>query len=263
MSVVMLEREIVHYEVLGRGRPVILLHGWVGSWRYWIPVMQAVSFSYRAYAIDFWGFGNSSKNPDRYCLDEQVGLLQGFMSAMGIDRAALIGHGLGALVALIFAERNPTLVDRVMAVSHLLEEDQLNNRLRKQPPAVLADWLLPNKSALTEPVRMDTAKSDPAAVLAALNGSLYDRYPRLSPDKVATCLLVHGQNDPLVSLPELEQASGLAEGIHAVVFDESGHFPMLDESSKFNRLAIDFLSLEPGESPRVLQLKEAWKRRVR
>ena len=41
MSVVLLNQEIVHYEVLGRGRPLILLHGWVGSWRYWIPVMQA------------------------------------------------------------------------------------------------------------------------------------------------------------------------------------------------------------------------------
>jgi CheY-like chemotaxis protein len=33
--------EIVHYEVLGRGRPLIFLHGWIGSWRYWIPSMQS------------------------------------------------------------------------------------------------------------------------------------------------------------------------------------------------------------------------------
>ena len=41
MSVVLLDQQVVHYEVLGRGRPLIFLHGWVGSWRYWIPVMQA------------------------------------------------------------------------------------------------------------------------------------------------------------------------------------------------------------------------------
>ena len=61
MSVIILQDEIVHYEVLGRGRPVVFLHGWVGSWRYWIPAMQAASISYRTYALDLWGFGDSAK----------------------------------------------------------------------------------------------------------------------------------------------------------------------------------------------------------
>ena len=52
MSVIVLGSDIVHYEVLGRGRPLLFLHGWVGSWRYWIPSMQAASISYRTYALD-------------------------------------------------------------------------------------------------------------------------------------------------------------------------------------------------------------------
>ena len=54
MSVVTLDGEIIHYEVLGRGRPIIFLHGWVGSWRYWVPTMQAASINFRAYAMDLW-----------------------------------------------------------------------------------------------------------------------------------------------------------------------------------------------------------------
>lgn len=46
-------------------------------------------------------------------------------------------------------------------------------------------------------------------------------------------------------------------------FVESGHFPMIDEPSKFNRLLSDFLNLEAGESPHHLQIKDKWKRRVR
>ncbi len=38
---------------------------------------------------------------------------------------------------------------------------------------------------------------------------------------------------------------------------------MLDETAKFNRLLIDFLALDSGLSPRELELKEEWKRRVR
>jgi len=55
----------------------------------------------------------------------------------------------------------------------------------------------------------------------------------------------------------------LPEKAHSILFEESGHFPMLDEDSKFNRLLTDFLSLTSGETPRDLQLKDEWKRRVR
>ena len=77
------------------------------------------------------------------------------------------------------------------------------------------------------------------------------------------CLLVNGQNDPAINPPELDALVTLPEQTHGILFEQSGHFPMLDESSKFNRLLVDFLALGPGESPRQLQLKEEWKRRVR
>jgi pimeloyl-ACP methyl ester carboxylesterase len=84
------------------------------------------------------------------------------------------------------------------------------------------------------------------------------------PFELATpSLFVHGQNDPLIELPNTDQFAALPEQAHAIPFEGSGHFPMLDEPSKFNRLVADFLSLSSGESPRDLQLKEEWKRRVR
>jgi hypothetical protein len=48
-----------------------------------------------------------------------------------------------------------------------------------------------------------------------------------------------------------------------IVFEGSGHFPMMEETQRFNRLLIDFLALDSGASPQELQLKEEWKRRVR
>ena len=48
-----------------------------------------------------------------------------------------------------------------------------------------------------------------------------------------------------------------------MVLENSGHFPMLDEGPRFNRLMADFMALDSGESPRELLLKEEWKRRVR
>ncbi|NJN43388.1 MAG: alpha/beta fold hydrolase [Anaerolineae bacterium] len=87
MSALIIDDEIVHYEVLGRGRPLIFVHGWVGSWRYWIPTMQAASISYRAYALDLWGFGETSKAQSRYSIEDYVTLLDRFLEEMGIAKS--------------------------------------------------------------------------------------------------------------------------------------------------------------------------------
>jgi pimeloyl-ACP methyl ester carboxylesterase len=117
MSAITVENDLVHYEVLGRGRPVILLHGWLGSWRYWVPAMQQLSMKYRTYALDFWGFGDSGRDTRRYDFPSQVMLLDQFMEKMGISKAALVGHDLGAAVAARYAIQHPDRVPRLMVVS--------------------------------------------------------------------------------------------------------------------------------------------------
>ena len=66
MSAIILDGSMVHYEALGRGRPIVFLHDWLGSWRYWINAMQAASTSYRAYAVGLFVFGDSTRDPLRY-----------------------------------------------------------------------------------------------------------------------------------------------------------------------------------------------------
>lgn len=260
MSAILLDTDIIHYEVLGRGRPVIFLHSWIGSWRYWIPVMQAASMSFRAYAVDLWGFGDSARNPKRYSIGQQMNLLDGFMDQMGILRMAVVGHGLGAIVAMYYTLVHPELVDRVMLVSSPIEESMIHPRISSASITELAEWLLA-KDQSADPVRTDAPKADLQAVrqstaeLAGLKNSLLQMS--------TACLLVNGQNDQAVEMPRLDQLGELPQQMHAVLFEQSGHFPMLDESNKFNRLMADFLALSPGESPRQLQLKEEWKRRIR
>ncbi|MCC7448626.1 MAG: alpha/beta hydrolase [Anaerolineae bacterium] len=117
MSAITIENDLVHYEVLGRGRPVIFVHGWLGSWRYWVPTMQQLSMKYRTYALDLWGFGDSGKDAAKYGFKEQVKLLNDFMEKMGMPKAALVGHSLGAAICLRFASQYPDKAPRVMLVS--------------------------------------------------------------------------------------------------------------------------------------------------
>lgn len=260
MSAILLEGSIAHYEVLGRGRPVIFLHGWVGSWRYWIASMQVASTSYRAYALDLWGFGDTAHNTLSYSLEQQASLLDRFLVEMGIGKIALVGHGLGALVSMNFAIRFPKSVDRVMAISCPLNYESVNARLRTAPPGELADWLSNRTLEATTPLA-DASKADPQAVTVSMvalqSGNLYGDFRVLN----IPTLLVYGEKDQAITIPEEDDA--VSTMTHQVTLEASGHFPMIDETVNFNRLLTDFLALDSGASPRELQMKEEWKRRVR
>ena len=260
MSAILLDGSIVHYEVLGRGRPVIFLHGWVGSWKYWIASMQVTSTSYRAYALDLWGFGDTAHSILNYSLEQQSILLDRFLSEMGIGKIALVGHGLGALVGMKFANRFPQSVDRVMAISCPLHIDAVNSRLRTGTPQELTDWL---SSRTPEAITAlaDAPKADGQAITSSLTGlqtdNIYTGFRNLN----IPCLLVYGEKDPAILAPD--ESFSLSSMTHPIFLDNSGHFPMIDETIKFNRLLTDFLALDSGTSPSELQMKDEWKRRVR
>lgn len=261
MSAILFGSNIVHYEVLGRGRPMIFLHSWVGSWRYWIPAMQSASGSCRTYALDLWGFGDTAKAKPEYALERQAALINDFMEHMGIGRIALVGHGIGAWVALLFANKYPAVVDRMMLIACPLEGEALNNRLKTSSQNELADWLLGKTAAAdTEAVRTDALKNDAAAARSSVEEMSQWNFNEMWKNIAKPTLFVYGQNDPMVSTLKFEELPPMA---HEIIFDQSGHFPMLDENSKFNRLLTDFTSLVSGVSPQQLQVKEEWKRRVR
>jgi pimeloyl-ACP methyl ester carboxylesterase len=260
LSAILLDSSIVHYEVLGRGRPVIFLHGWVGSWRYWISSMQVTSTSYRAYALDLWGFGDTAHNVLNYSLEQQTSLIDRFLMEMGIGKIALVGHGLGALVGMAFATRFPQSVDRIMAVSCPLDYAAVNTRMRTASLQELTDWLS-SRTPESATALVDAAKADPQAITASMVGlqsnNIFANFRVLN----TPCLLVYGDKDPGIVTPDEEFS--LSTMTHQVGLENSGHFPMIDETIKFNRLLTDFLALDSGGSPRELQMKEEWRRRVR
>lgn len=262
MSAILLEGQIVHYEVLGRGRPIIFLHGWVGSWRYWISSMQVASTSFRAYGLDLWGFGESARDPFRYSIGHQTDLLGHFLDEMGIGKVALVGHGLGALVGFNFCTRWPKSVDRMMAINCPMFYDSLSSRMRTSPLPDLINWL-GSKAPEATIALSDASKADPQAITASINSFQSNGLFGQMRETEIPCLMVYGQNDPAIPMPPGDNSLELPHMMHHIILEGSGHFPMIDEAVRFNRLLTDFLALDSGISPRELQMKEEWKRRVR
>ena len=222
--------------------------------------MQVTSTSYRAYALDLWGFGETARNTLNYSLEQQSSLLDRFLMEMGIGKIALVGHGLGALVGMTFATRFPKSVDRVMAVSCPLAYEAVHSRLRTAPPLELSDWLSSRTPEATIALA-DASKTDPRAVTASMVGLQANNLFGGFRDLNIPCLLVYGEKDQAITIPG--EDFSLSTMTHQIVLEGSGHFPMIDEMVKFNRLLTDFLALDQGLSPRELQMKEEWRRRVR
>ena len=195
MSAISIGGELIHYEVLGRGRPVILIHSWLGSWRYWVPTMQNLQLKYRVYALDLHGFGDSSKNHNKYTLDNQVKLLSDFMTAMAIPKAAIIGHGLGAWVTAEFARLYPDKAPRIMLISaplfnmHDLERrahPARSNAAQHHAPAphALNEATIMNstiRTAMLERIRAAQVSGDITADIPGLDSLPVDTSPRYNP----------------------------------------------------------------------------------
>jgi pimeloyl-ACP methyl ester carboxylesterase len=262
MSAIILNDSRVHYEALGRGKPVVFLHGWVGSWRYWIPAMQAASNSFRAYAVDLYGFGETSRESLGYTLERQAELVQDFLAQLGIGRVAIIAHGLGALVSFVFTLRRKDCVDRILAVNCPLDYSAVNRRVHKANTLELTGWLS-SRSPGSADFLVDAPKADQKAVHTSMIGLQSNNLFNEVKAAGIPILLLYGAKDPAIQTPNLAVDANQTVQMHQIIMDGSGHFPMIDEPAQFNRLMASFLALPSGSSPRQLSLKEEWKRRVR
>ena len=263
MSALVLDNRIVHYEYFGRGRPLIFLHGWIGSWRYWVPAMDALSDAYRVYAFDLWGFGDSDKSTRQYSVESYIDLLRTFVSELGIrEPIPLVGHALGAAVAVSFALRYPKQVERLLAVSLPLEGDAINRRLLNGGMSLFDRVLGRAPANGYADIEHEASRAAPAAVYDSVESvvglDLRSQLPRLEPPLLA----LYGENDNVVTPPPARDFSApeLGQRVRMLRMPDTRHFPMLDRSSQFNRLLLDFLRSDDLQS---ITLKNEWQRRIR
>jgi pimeloyl-ACP methyl ester carboxylesterase len=222
--------------------------------------MEVASDRYRTYALDLWGFGDSDKSPNRYEIDAYANLLGAFMDSLGIVRAPIVGHALGAIAAVLLAERQPEKVDRLMAVSLPVVGTAVNRKLSTGNDNVLDRMIGRRQAQASYPdvaVEADKADINAVTLSARASGSL-DLRSTLESREIAT-LIVHGEKDPIVTPPQSDWLQDMDEEfVRPILLKDSLHFPMIDEANKFQRLLKDFLEMA---NLNALELKEEWRRR--
>ena len=171
----------IHFVDRGSGVPVVLLHGFTGSYaRHWEApgVMEALANAgYRVIAMDCRGHGQSGKphEPGRYGL-EMVQDVVRLLDRLKIDRAHIVGYSMGGAIASQLLVNYPARLITATLLGAGWEGEELNV-LRSQMTALADGFAHNDASALIRAVTSSgqNAPAPTEAEVAALNASLFAR----------------------------------------------------------------------------------------
>jgi esterase len=184
---------------------LVLLHALGEDASDWDEVAAALSNRYRVLALDQRGHGQSEYTA-RYSFELMRDDLRDFVDALGLEQFALMGHSMGGLVALLFAEEHPERVQR-LAIEDAAPPAGSNNRPEpppEPPEPVSFDW------RVVAPIRRQLNDADPA---------WWDRLPLIT----APTLVVGGGSTSHIPQEELEALSKLIPGCRLVTIEGAGH----------------------------------------
>ena len=96
----------VNYIQYGRGKDILLLHGWGQNIEMMKPIGDGFCDRYRITIIDFPGFGNSEEPQEAWTIDQYSLMLENFVKQVGIKKPIVMGHSFGGRVAIRYSARN-------------------------------------------------------------------------------------------------------------------------------------------------------------
>ena len=105
------------YRIAGDGPPVVLIHGMLNSSSHWHDVARRLAGSHTVVAPDLIGHGDSAAPRGDYSLGAHAASIRDLLTAIGIERATIVGHSLGGGVAMQFFYQFPERVERLALIS--------------------------------------------------------------------------------------------------------------------------------------------------
>jgi pimeloyl-ACP methyl ester carboxylesterase len=217
--------------------------------------------SYRTYALDFWGFGESGKKRETYAVQDFVGLVNQFMEQLGISQAPLVGHSMGGTVSLSMAIQYPQRVRKVVVVGSPIVGSSLAFPLKLAGYKGIAFLLFNMMWAFRLTMRIvdpficrdprfpDMMDKDlsrltvESFLLSIASLRRTDLRPKLNEIKMPV-MGIYGERDNIV---HPRQWQPLLEGVpHAKIirWEKAQHFVMLDKPQDFMESLKSFLDEE-------------------
>jgi pimeloyl-ACP methyl ester carboxylesterase len=259
----------LHYLEAGGGAPVVLLHGLGGDGSLWAPNIGPLAADFRIFTLDQIGFGQSDKPLANYHTGMLSEFLVGFLKAVGLQKASLVGISMGGTVAAYTAVHYPEMVDRLVLTDapayrrpasapppdpHLR---QIQNGVTREETREYTRILFHNKSLVTDALvdKNLVLRLRSAFAISKIVEAGYSGLGGISDEEMrsikAPTLIVWGKYDELFGPPERlgERLHRDISGSQLVVIDNAGHLPQLEQANEFNRVVRDFLKTGTISSP--------------
>ena len=259
----------MHYLEKGEGKPVILIHGFLYHTVMWKKNIDDLSKKFKVYAVDLWGWGYSERlKENEYSFGRYGKQIVGFMDALKIRNASLVGQSMGGGISVYVAAHFPERVDRLILVDPTVIPYSMTATGRVYQLPFVGEFLnaLPGDSLAKnnikavwfydpqkvtdeyaeEVLRPSRIKGSYAGMMYTLRNVLKAPYVQEEAQKLAQLnkpiLLVHGREDIAIPLDRSQQLNALWKGSQLVIFEKAGHTPHEEYPEKFNQLALEFLS---------------------
>jgi pimeloyl-ACP methyl ester carboxylesterase len=122
----------------GQGRAILCIHGITANCRCWDVVASALAPKHRVLAMDLRGRGRSGRPPSGYSIEHHCRDIAALLDDLNLDRPVIMGHSLGAFIALAFAAHYPDKVDRIILVDGAgdLSKEQMDKVFAGIKPAL-------------------------------------------------------------------------------------------------------------------------------
>ena len=237
----------IAYASSGAGNStLVFIHGWSCDRRYWLRQARVFSVHHRVVLIDLPGHGESGDGRAEWTLEAYGEDVADVVEALELDNVVLVGHSMGAPVALEAARRLPRRVVGVVGVDSLHDADSefdhgplirsLEQDFVTACGSFIRDFMfLPD--ADPEQVRsvVDAmCSADPAIALALMR-----RFPAYDLAAALAAVEVPVRVVNAARYPTNVEANRKYADFDAVTMDGVGHFPMLEEPREFNRRLAD------------------------
>lgn len=275
IKTVLVHDQRIAYLDIGNGPPVILIHGFGGSMWQWEHQQHLLSQHFRVLTLDLPGAGLSDKPDIEYRPDQMLDFCIGFMDALQIPHATLVGNSMGAGLAIGMTLTHPTRVDKLVLISGLpsdvlakLTSRSFRQALESRAPSwlvSLGNWLfggMVTESVLKEIVHDHTLLTPAVmersnhnrrrpgiikpimAVRNALPSWETDFAPHLSSITHPT-LIIWGEHDRIFPLAVGEELHHRIHGSQFVRIPGSGHMPQWERPDLVNRSLIAYIQSSP------------------
>ena len=250
------------------GPAVVLIHGYTDNARDWVPMLPYLSKRFRLILVDIRGHGQSSKPECCYTRLDFAYDIKLLLDALGVQKADIVGHSLGSIIAQTFAEFWPMRTEHVVLISSTggpppgapkkppkfdfaAQIRKLKEPIDPDSPFMISWWASPTA---VDPDFIRRQRHDAAAIplrvwIAVLDQGLpgdiiYADLQSTLPHLTAPTLLIWGSNDPIMEEPVRTTLRDALPKAQVKVFEGLGHNPFWEDPIGVAKVINAFLEIK-------------------